>query len=225
MSTEMLGCKPRLCQIKSSDDFLAKDRDTPSSDGVDGIDDTWRQLASLPSLARCSLIKNVVWLAVYSREICIEQCIVLESGWRLLANLALSTHSRDSKSRLSSPQKLVWEAYARMALWGLRSCLLRWLCLGCWWKCIWRSKSVLRRLLVHCISHAFRYYHLLRVVVRIFSFVFQTLFQSIDAFQQGFEYVGFGASFLGNRICARRVSLDALLRNEGITPDHRCSRS
>jgi len=42
VSTEMLGCKPGLCQIKSFDHFLAQVRDAPSSDGVDGVDDAWR---------------------------------------------------------------------------------------------------------------------------------------------------------------------------------------
>ena len=68
----MLGCKPGICQIKSFDHFPAQVRDAPSSDGVDGVDDAWRQLASLPSLTSRGLIKNVVWLAVYSREVGIE---------------------------------------------------------------------------------------------------------------------------------------------------------
>jgi len=67
---------------------------------MDGIDDTWRQLSSLPSLTSRGFIKNIVWLAVYPSEICIEQGVVLESGWRLLANsnsqhsLTLKKHSR-----------------------------------------------------------------------------------------------------------------------------------
>lgn len=53
---------------------------------MNGIDDGWGQLSSLPSLACCSLVKDVIWLAVYPCEIRIEQGVVLESGWCLLAN-------------------------------------------------------------------------------------------------------------------------------------------
>jgi hypothetical protein len=58
---------------------------------MNGIDDAWRQLSSLPSLASRGFIKNVIRLAVYPCEICIEQGVVLESGWRLLAN-SISQH-------------------------------------------------------------------------------------------------------------------------------------
>ena len=137
--------------------------------------------------------------------------------WRADGACWLTWHSAQLHrigSHESSPHELFREAYAWMTLWGLRSWLLRWLCFGCRWNSIWRSKGVLRRLLVHCISHAFRNCHLLCVVVRIFPFIFQSLFQSIDAFQQCFEHVGFRASFLGNRICARgeSVSMDCCKR-------------
>jgi hypothetical protein len=166
---------------------------------MNGIDDTWRQLSSLPSLTSCGFIKNVIWLAVYSCEVCIEQGVVLESGWRLLASLE-SQHGLTSEGvhDRCSPHELVWKAYARMALWGLWSLLLNLMCFNWWGKSIWWSRCFLRRLLVHCIPYALCDYRFLCAFICIFSFVFQPLFQSVHAFQQRFEYVGFGTSFLGN---------------------------
>jgi hypothetical protein len=184
--------------------------DAPSSNGMDGIDDAWRQLSSLPSLSCCSFIKNVIWLAVYPCKICIKQCVVLESGWRLLANKN-SQHVFTSESSHDgcSPHKLVWEADARMTLWRSRSWLLNLLCFDWWWgKSIWRSRSFLGWLLVHCISHALCDYRFLYAFIWIFPFVFQPFFQSVHAFQQRFEHVGLGTSFLGNRIyMSKQVSL------------------
>jgi hypothetical protein len=174
------------------------------------IDDAWRQLSSLPSLASCGFIKNVIRLAVYPCEICIKQCIVLGSGWRLLAR-SNSQHNFTPKSSHDrcSPHKLVWEAYTRMALWGLRSLLLNLLCFHWWWgKSIWRRRNFIEWLLVHSISHALCDYRFLYAFIWIFPFIFQPLFQSVHAFQQRFEYVGLGTSFLGNRICmSKQVSL------------------
>lgn len=53
---------------------------------MNGINDAWGQLSSLPSLTSRSFIKNVIWLAVYPCEVRIEQGIVLESGWRWWAS-------------------------------------------------------------------------------------------------------------------------------------------
>jgi hypothetical protein len=177
---------------------------------MNGIDDTWRQLSSLPSLASCGFVKNVIWLAVYPCEIRIKQGIVLESGWRLLAR-SNSQHvfTLDGSHDRCSPHKLVRKAYTRMSLWGLRSLLLNLLCFDRWWgKSIWRSRSFLGWLLVHCIPHALCNYRFLCAFIWIFSFIFQPLFQSVHAFQQRFEYVGLGTSFLGNRIyMSKQVSL------------------
>jgi hypothetical protein len=172
---------------------------------VNCIDDAWRKLSGLPSLASCGFIKDVIWLAVYPREVCVEQGVVLKSGWRLLARLD-SQHGLTSKGSHDScsPHQLVWEAYARMALWGLWSLLLDLVCFDWWGKCIWRSRSFLCRLLVHRIPHTLCNYYFLCTFIWIFSFIFQPLFQSVHAFQQRFEYVGLGTSFLGNRIYVSR---------------------
>ncbi|KAH0358075.1 hypothetical protein KCU83_g461, partial [Aureobasidium melanogenum] len=167
---------------------LSKGWNVPGSNGMNGIDDTRGQLTSLPSLAGGSFIKNVIWLAVYPRKVCIKQSVVLKGRWHLWAVSGSQCVFTKKKAVAIGAYRTNWSGKP----------MLGWRCGGCGRCCCICCASTATGTAASGGVGAF--------LDDFFSTASLTLSattasDSIYAFQQGFEYVGFGTSFLGHRVC------------------------